>query len=358
MRIEDRALGLSPEEGGRVVALGLLAEANVAAEALRHGAGHEPLHDFRVALRRLRSALRTYRPWLRDSVRPRHEKRLKRIARSTNEARDAEVELAWLAAVGDALASARQRPALELLVARCEARAHAGPDPERVAERFLRAARKLEGRLRTRGRKVEPVGAAGVRFGGVLASLIGDQADALSARMSAIRGAADQEGVHRARIEGKRLRYLLEPLRGNRHADASEVIGRLKRLQDVLGELHDAHVLASELRDALVGAAAERASLLHAAVYAHGASDAAVREVLRRSPRPGLLALTRLVRERRDALHAELDRDWRAGGTDALAGRARAIAAALEAHAGGEPELLLRRRPPRPRALSGHPHGR
>ncbi len=84
----------SAEEGARVVALGLLAEAGGAAEALASGAGDEPLHDFRVALRRLRSALRTFRPWLEDSVRPRQEKRLKKIARSTNEERDAEVQLA------------------------------------------------------------------------------------------------------------------------------------------------------------------------------------------------------------------------------------------------------------------------
>jgi len=365
VRIEDRAMDLSAEEGARVVALGLLAEASAAAEGLAAGAGEEPLHDFRVAVRRLRSALRTFRPWLEDSVRPRHEKRLKRIARSTNEARDAEVQLAWLATKRDALASARQRVGYDLLVARFEARAHGGQDPVRVVERYRLVADKLEPRLGTYERKVEPGGDAGATFGGVLASLVGDQLGALSERMDAIRDPSDQEGVHRARIEGKRLRYLLEPLRGYRRADAGEVIGHLKRLQDVLGDLHDAHVLAGELRDVLVDAAGERARQLHAAVYAHGASDAAVRDRLRASPRPGLLALVHLVRERRDALHADLEREWRAGGMEALAAEVRAVAAALEARTGGTLEhesVVLAERVSRPRrrrrGRSSRPSGR
>jgi CHAD domain-containing protein/CYTH domain-containing protein len=351
MRIEDRTIDLSAEEGSRVIALGLLGEASVAADGLAAGEGDEPLHDFRVAVRRLRSALRILRPWLEDSVSPRHEKRLRRIARSTNEARDAEVQLAWCAAKRDALPSVRQRTGYELLVARFEARAHRGPRAARVADRFRRAADELRRRLGTYERRIAPGEDTGVSLGGVLASLVRDQVDALSQSMDAIRDAADEETAHRARIEGKRLRYLLEPLRGYPSADATEVIGHLKRLQDVLGELHDAHVLAGELRDALVDAASERARQLHAAAYAPGATDAAIRDGLRASPRPGLLALVRLVRERRDALYADLEREWRAGGMDALAAEARGLAAVLEARAGGklehERKFLLAALPPR-----------
>jgi CHAD domain-containing protein len=332
MRIEQRVIDLSAEEGARVVALGLLAEAAAAAEALAAGAGEEPLHDFRVALRRLRSTLRTYRPWLRDGVRARHEKRVRAIARSTNEARDAEVQLAWLAGRREAFASARLRPGWELLVARYEARSHGGPDASRVAARFLRTAEKLQRRLGVYERRVGDDG-AGARFGGVLASLVREHAASLSERIQTIRDASDQEDVHRARIEGKRLRYLLEPLRGYGPADASDAVARLKGLQDLLGDLHDAHVLAGELREAVVEAAAERARRIHAAAYGHGTGSAPIRDALRASPRPGLLAIVALVRERRDARFAELEREWRPGGIDALSAEARAIAAALEARA-------------------------
>ena len=45
------------------------------------GGDTEALHDFRVALRRLRSTLRTYRPWLGDGARRKHVKRLRAVAR-------------------------------------------------------------------------------------------------------------------------------------------------------------------------------------------------------------------------------------------------------------------------------------
>jgi CHAD domain-containing protein/CYTH domain-containing protein len=351
VRIDDRMMDLSAEEGSRVVTLGLLTEARAAAEQLAAGPGDEALHEFRVAVRRLRTALRTFRPWLEDSVRPRHEKELKRIARSTNEARDAEVQLVWLATKREALVSKRQRAGYEFLVARFEERAHRRPDAARVAGRFRRAAEKLERRLGKYERRVEAGADGGATFAGVLASLVGDQVKTLSERMGAIRAPLDEEAVHRARVEGKRLRYLLEPLRGEGPADATEVVGHLKRLQDVLGDLHDAHVLAAELREALVDAAGEQARRLHAAVYRHGERDAAIRERLRGGPRAGLLALVRLVCERRDALHADLEREWRQGGMDPLAAEARALASALESRAGGklehERKFLLAALPPK-----------
>jgi CHAD domain-containing protein/CYTH domain-containing protein len=337
MRIEDRTLDLSPEEGVRVVALGLLAEASDASEALAAGKGEEPLHDFRVAVRRLRSAIRAFRPWLEDSVRPRHEKRLRKLVRSTNEARDAEVQLAWLATQRSAL-PARRRAGYDAVVHRFEARGHSGPDAARVAERFERLSARLGRKLGRYERKVASGADAGSTFGALLASLVGDQVDVLAGAMAAVQEPADQEGVHRARIEGKRLRYLLEPLKGSRAADAKEVIGHLKRLQDLLGDLHDAHVLAGELREALADAAAGQAHLLHDAVLAQGADDGADRSRLRASLRPGILALVRLVRERRNALYADLAREWRSGGMATLAGEVHAVAAALEARVGGKLE--------------------
>jgi CHAD domain-containing protein len=347
MRVEDRVMELSAEEGARRIALGLLADAVKAADALASGAGAEPLHDFRIALRRLRSALRTYRPWLGDGLRRKDERRLRKLARSTSPARDAEVQLAWLSGKRDAFASERRRPGFELVVARYEARAHGGPDAAGIAARFRRAAGKLRRRLRRRAPRVDD-GAPGAAFAAVLASLVAQQADALVDGVRAIAGAADEAGVHRARIEGKRLRYLVEPLRGYARADASAPVARLKRLQDLLGDLHDAHVLDADLGEALVEAAAERARRVHAAAYAQGTGPASIRGPLRRSPRPGLLALVGLVRERRDARFAELERESRAGGMGALAREVEGLAEALRARPAGATSSRTRTRPRRP----------
>ena len=327
MRIEDGTLDLPAEEGARVVALGLLGEVTEAAAALAAGEGEEPLHDCRVAVRRLRSALRSYRPWLTGRVKRRHERRLKRVAASTNEARDAEVQLAWLRPLRDELPSPAYLPGHGVAVARFEARLHGGPDTARVVAKLDRIAGKVRRRLERSRQRTAAAGDQGPGFGAALASLVEEHVGVLTARVDAIRDAADVEAAHGARIEGKRLRYRLEPLRGSR-ADSSEVVARLKKLQDVLGELHDAHVLGGELGAALVEASAERARLVHEVTLAVGAAP--VRERLRSSPRPGLLALIRLVRARRDALFAQLERDWRAGGLADLAAQARAVAEALQ----------------------------
>src|SRR6266702_3511109 len=105
MQREQELIDRSAEEGARVVALGLLSDADQAARALELQDDDEALHDFRVALRRLRSVLRAFRPWLAGTVRRKHEKRLKRLGRGTNAARDAEVQLAWLSSEREALAS-------------------------------------------------------------------------------------------------------------------------------------------------------------------------------------------------------------------------------------------------------------
>ena len=352
MRIGERIVALPAREGARAVALGLLAEADDAAERLAAGKGEGPLHDFRVAVRRLRSALRALRPWLEDGMPRRREKKLKRIARSTNAARDAEVQLEWLAAARREISTPSQRAGWKLAVARLEERLSGRPDAVRVARRFHRATAELRRRLDEPGRKLARADDEKASFGAVLAPLVREQARALARRVEAIRDEADQEGAHRARIAAKRLRYLLEPLRGFRRAEAANAVARLKRLQDTLGELNDAHVLAAELGVALEEATAERARRLHAAMLAPGSPERAARARLRSSPRPGLLALVRLVRRRRDALFAEVDRARRAGDVEALAAAASALAAALDA---GAPR---RGRPRRAAPHGGPPEGR
>jgi hypothetical protein len=86
----------------------------------------------------------------------------------------------------------------------------------------------------------------------------------------------------------------------------------MKVLQDLMGDLHDVHVLAARIAEGGVRAAAEAARAMHQALHAGGEDQA--RAVARRSLRPGLLALDRRVRARRDALHAELARSWLRGG--------------------------------------------
>src|SRR5438094_755299 len=80
----------------RRIAMTLLDAASAARERLTKVDDQEALHDFRVAMRRLRSTLRAYQPQLAALVPAKLRRRLRELARATGEARDVEVQIAWL----------------------------------------------------------------------------------------------------------------------------------------------------------------------------------------------------------------------------------------------------------------------
>jgi CHAD domain-containing protein len=336
MRIDDDVMGRSPEEGARLVALDLLAQAGAASHRLGDAEDAEALHDFRVAVRRLRSTLRAFRPWLRGSLRKRRERQLRKLARATGAARDAEVQLAWLAEQKAKL-KPHHRPALAWLRQRLEARRDQGYEEVRraVAHRFARLGPRMAEDLGTYQARVQPAEGTGT-FASGLASLLRQQAAALREALLAVAGPDDVEDAHRARIEGKRLRYLLEPLRGSPRADSEAAVTGLKALQDVLGELHDAHVLEAAIGEALVEAAAERARRLHGLVL-EDPGGARLRSELHRNPRPGLLAIDQLARKRAGTLFGQLRSGWLHGGVERLAEAVASLAEALEPGPGREP---------------------
>ena len=312
-------------EGARAVALALLADASDAAARTGDASDEEALHDFRVAVRRLRSTLRAWRPVLGKSLRERDVRRLRRVARATNEARDVEVLRAWLAEVGGRLAE-EHRGAADWLGARLDHRLRRvlGSGVSGSVDAFLRRAPRLARRLAAEQSPgpVEP-------FGAVLAALVRGQAAAVAEALEAASSPPDAARAHRARIEGKRLRYLLEPLRGTPGLEAAAAVKALKQMQDALGSLNDARVAAAEIATARVEAAAER-------VRADGGEGPGVR--------PGLLALERLAHRRAATLLAEVERDHLADRGASVLAPALAVADALEARAAHEaPERPVRR---------------
>src|SRR5438105_9662833 len=85
-----------PARTAALVGLALLDEARVACGRLAAPEDAEALHDFRVALRRLRSALRSFRAELGDAVPRTLQRQLRDVTRATGAARDAEVQLGWV----------------------------------------------------------------------------------------------------------------------------------------------------------------------------------------------------------------------------------------------------------------------
>src|ERR1700688_3395685 len=90
-------------QAARLVALSVLDAARAARDRLSGTDDTEALHDFRVALRRLRSGLRAFPPLFGDAVGVKLRRRVRELATATGEARDAEVQLAWITEGGTKL---------------------------------------------------------------------------------------------------------------------------------------------------------------------------------------------------------------------------------------------------------------
>lgn len=309
-----------------MLALRLLDEAAGALARLDDGDDPEALHDFRVAVRRLRSSLRAYSGALEHDVVDTALERLRALGARSGRARDLEVQVAWLTERASALRPSHRRD-LRWLAARLEdrkLRAYEG-----IADGLAAAFARASGELR------EMLGAyrAVVRLDGdtpdetlsqTAAQLLREHGELLRQRLGEIRDCDADVEAHRARIEAKRLRYLLEPLARSLESGRS-LVKRLKRLQNLLGELHDLHLLDVTLETTL-----ERVSLEHVHAQMEAlrvGGDEGRRLARRRNRAPGLLAIARLARERRAKLYAELEVSWLGESpTDFFEGVAAAVA--------------------------------
>src|SRR5690242_3866201 len=96
MHVDRAMLRDSASRTARRVALDLLSDAQKAERKLAGGDDSETLHDFRVALRRLRNWLRSFEETLADTVSPKYRRRLGDVADATAESRDLEVHIEWV----------------------------------------------------------------------------------------------------------------------------------------------------------------------------------------------------------------------------------------------------------------------
>jgi len=369
-RFPDTLLDEGEDRGVRLVALALLADAAAQRERLTQPDDPEALHDFRVAVRRLRSWLRLHEGALGKSAPRRAQKLLARLASATNHSRDTEVFVQWLEEEKATL-NDRQKVGANWLLRRLgeeKARADAEVVAE-VARDFERAQERLADRLpHYRLRMHVDEGAREATFAAAMAMLVRSQAALLRRRLEGVREVHDDEAAHRARIAGKRLRYLLEPIVPH-VAGGSDVLARLKALQDTLGDFHDAHVWQRAVAAALARAEREEARQRAAAASAPdddapasaraGATDGGDGRVAerggkrrshRRTPRLGLLALIEHLQARARSRFDAVRQEWSGPALHPLFDGVEEIAQELDGRARSGVEIerkyLLRGMPP------------
>jgi CHAD domain-containing protein/CYTH domain-containing protein len=314
----------------RVVAADLLAVVRAEHENLSPGGPPDAVHDFRVALRRLRSWLRAFRGQVDDTVSGKDRHRLGRIADATGAARDLEVHIAWVERFARK-ASRSARPGARWLLDELDGRkTRADADLQRaLAADFDNTVGALGDALE---RYTAPVAKPPSPFAREHARLIRVHAADARTALADIYNIGDRVEAHRARIAAKRLRYLLEPLEDCIDAVAS-IVERLARLQDELGKLHDAQIFGDEIAQCLA-----RARLAKTKDGRHAVA--------------GLTAIgSRLHRDERTAF-AALEKSWLRDRPVAIWTDVEAVAAELMDMAADGREIerkyLLRRMPADP----------
>ena len=208
----------------------------------------EGVHQARVATRRLRSDLRTFRPALEPEWVSGLREELGWLEGELGQARDADVLLERLTARATGLSEASAEGARRVIEALAERRvhAHAGLLEALGSERYL----DLIDRIIAAGQSPNLLEGKGDRAAvNALPPIVWRAIRPLEKKVRSLPEAPSDEDLHKVRILAKRCRYAAEacaPWLGKRtHRPASTA----RELQDVLGELNDAVVAERWLRD-------------------------------------------------------------------------------------------------------------
>ena len=290
---QPAGLVLSPDDGAAAAARAVLRfhlRAFAQVEPAARAGEIEPVHQLRVATRRLRAALRLFAPLLpRRFVTAAHR------------------DLAWLAtAIGtvrdlDVLGETLRKQAARLDP---ELRRAVGPLGVALHEQHERALAELGTTLDAkRGRRLlerlagftdsrAPAG-RGARLGDVAPELIRPHVRAVVRAGRRLDPDAPPPELHRLRVRVKRLRYALETLRSLGDRSVRDLLVRLERQQDALGKGQDAATAIAWLRDYAAIRGVPAASLLPA-----GALIQALARRVRKQRRRGLKAWRRLERSK------------------------------------------------------------
>ena len=268
---------------------------------VRLGEDREHVHRMRVAARRLRSILGLCgEDWPAETV-DAWKRPVRRLARRLGAARDTDVQIEFLV---DFMYEAPKaaRPGLERLLLRLQQRR--AKEQRRVVaalERFERSGlvesmrRSLRAQLvRARlGRSAAPGALALLKAGRAVASRL----ENLLSYDDAVPAAGKSAELHEMRIATKRLRYTLDTFSPFFATDLKFAVSAAKEVQRLLGEIHDADVWLDYLP---AYASRERERTL--AYFGH---ERAFKRL-----QPGLDALERHCRARRDEMHATFVHCW------------------------------------------------
>ncbi len=248
-------VGLLPDdamaEAGRKVLLFHFERMLLHEPGSRLGEDIEAVHDMRVAVRRMRSALRLFGPFYdAETIRP-FRRALRRITLTLGEVRDLDVF------ISKAHQFTQQYPdsGLAPLFAEWEERLADARETlieELDGKKYRRFVRKFHTFLITPGEGALPLMEPGLitayQVRHVAPRLIYEHYEHVRAYEPVI-GTASLPTLHALRIAFKRFRYTLEFFEEVLGPEIKPVIKEIKGMQDLLGDLNDTRVAGELLRD-------------------------------------------------------------------------------------------------------------
>ncbi len=203
----------------------------------------DPLHDARVATRRLRELLPLCAGEVTGGAVPRARRRARRIGRAFGGVREIDVALDLVASLSD-----------ERLPAAGAGRLRHHLTEERASRRLRLLANVTGAQLRKLSRDVaDLVGALDARpstgaWAAALAARTRRHAERVRVAVAEAGSLYASERVHEVRIAAKKLRYALEIAAAAGDIETAAATARLKSVQDTLGRLHDREVVQSLIR--------------------------------------------------------------------------------------------------------------
>jgi CHAD domain-containing protein len=259
----------------------------------------ESIHRMRVATRRLRGALRTFRGLLEPGAVKPLERELKWLAGELGAARDAEVLRDRLAAQLTAERSARRATstttrAVEREMVQAQRGALSGVQAALDSERYqllVTALDELVGTPPLTDRAARP---ARKELRGPVRRAAGKVDAAIARAASTPAGPERSAAWHEVRKDAKRARYAGEAVRAAFGRPAASLASAMEQLQDLLGEHHDSVVLQDRLEELAQDSPADRGftlGRLHAAQDQRQAElEGSIREASKAATRKSLRA--------------------------------------------------------------------
>jgi CHAD domain-containing protein len=214
-------------------------------EAARSGTDADAVHDMRVASRRLREALRLFRPLYPAREMDAWYRTIRNVTRALGPVRDSDVFIEDFSRLALALGEGGSRAVAFMVGHRMGARAAEIEALRRELGRLdLERTRKSFKRL---AKHVVPGPEAQRRLGEYAHAAVTERADAVAAAQPAALSEPDAAAQHQLRIHYKRLRYAVETFMPCYGAEFEGLHATLVAFQDTLGTLHDIHMFREML---------------------------------------------------------------------------------------------------------------